>query len=103
MKSTHRLVLLSLIAVLVIIVASPALATEDSTEGETTATTVAAEQISEGEGPAIDAPEVEIEEQAQPWTARFIYPVLLVITIVLIGWIVIAYNRKVRHRYEVVS
>ena len=103
MKRTHRLVLLSLMAVLVMAVASPVLATEDSSEGETTETTVVPEQISEGEGPAVEAPEAAVEEPEQPWTARFIYPVLLVITILLIAWIAIAYNHKIRNRYEVVS
>jgi hypothetical protein len=103
MKRTHRLVLLLLVAVLAVVVASPALATEDSTEGETTETTVAPEQISEGEGPAVEAPDTAVEEVEQPWTVRFIYPAILVMTILLVIGIVIGYNRNVRGRYQVVS
>ena len=103
MKRTHRFVLLILVAVLVMVVASPALATEDSTEGETTETTVAPEQIFEGEGPAIEVPAGQIEETEQPWTVRFIYPAILVMTILLIVGIAIAYNHNIRKRYRVIS
>jgi hypothetical protein len=103
MKRTHRIVLLSLIAVLVMALTGPALATEGSTEGETTETTVAPEQISEGEGPAVEAPPAEIDEPEQPWTARFIYPTIVIATVVLILGIAIGYNRKIRKRYQVVT
>jgi hypothetical protein len=103
MKRTQRLTLLSLIAVLVMVVASPALATEDSTEVETTETTVAPEQFSEGEGPAIEAPVAEAETPEQPWTARFVYPLIMVITIILIVALAIGYNRSIRKRYHVTS
>ena len=103
MKRTHKLALLSLIAVLVLAVVNPVLATEDSTEGETPATTVAPEQISEGEGPAIEAPPAEVEAVEQPWTARFIYPAIVVVTIILIVGLAIGYNRSIRNRYEVVG
>ena len=103
MKRIHSLVLLSLITMLVIAISSPVLATEDATEVETTETTVAPVQISEGEGPAVEAPVAEVEVQEQPWTVRFIYPLIVVITIVLIVGIAIAYNRNIRKRYQVVS
>jgi len=103
MKRTHRLVLSFLIAVLVMAIAGPALATEGSTEGETTETTVAPELISEGEGPAVEAPPAASEEVEQPWTARFIYPVIVLMTILLIGGLAIGYNRSIRKRYQVVS
>jgi hypothetical protein len=103
MKRTHRFVLLILVAVLAMVVASPALATEGSTEGETTETTVVPEQISEGEGPAVEAPPVEAEAIEQPWTVRFIYPVILIMTVVLLVGLAIGYNRNVRRRYQVVN
>ena len=103
MKRSHNLVLLLLVAVLVMAIANPALATEGTTEGETTETTVVSEQISEGEGPAVEAPVVEVEEQEQPWTARFIYPTIVIVTIVLIVGLAIGYNRTIRNRYQVVS
>jgi hypothetical protein len=98
MKRTYRLVLLSLIAVLVLAVVNPVLATEGSTE-----TTVAPEQISEGEGPAVEAPAAEAEVVEQPWTARFIYPMIVVVTIILIVGLAIGYNHRIRNRYEVVG
>jgi hypothetical protein len=103
MKRIRRLALLSLIAVLFMVAASPAHATEDSTETEVTETTVGPVQNSEGEGPAIEAPPVVIEVPEQPWTARFIYPAIVVITILLILALIIGYNHKIRNRYQVVS
>jgi hypothetical protein len=103
MKRTHRLVLLSLIAVLFMVVTSPVHATEDSTETEVTETTVVPVQISEGEGPAVEVPPVVIEVPEQPWTARFIYPAIVVVTILLILGLIIGYNHKIRNRYQVVS
>jgi membrane protein implicated in regulation of membrane protease activity len=103
MKRSHRLVLLSLIAMLVMAISSPVLATEESTEVETTETTLAPAQMSEGEGPAVEAPVVEVEVEEQPWTARFIYPLIVVVTIVLIVGIAISYNHRIRNRYEVVG
>jgi hypothetical protein len=103
MKRIRRLALLSLIAVLFMVVASPAHATEDSTETEVTESTVAPVQISQGEGPAVEVPPVVIEVPEQPWTARFIYPAIVVITILLILGLIIGYNHKIRNRYQVVS
>ena len=103
MKRTHRLVLLFLIAVLVAVVASPVLATEDSSESVSTETTVAPEPVFEGEGPAVETPAAVVEVPEQPWTARFIYPAIVVITIILIIGLLIGYNRTIRHRYEVVG
>jgi hypothetical protein len=103
MKRIRRLALLSLIAVLFMVAASPAHATEDSTETEVTESTVAPVQISQGEGPAVEVPPVVIEVPEQPWTARFIYPAIVVITILLILALIIGYNHKIRNRYQVVS
>ncbi len=103
MKRIHRFVLLSLIAALFMVVASPAHATEDSTETEVTESTVAPVQISQGEGPAVEVPPVVSEVPEQPWTARFIYPAIVAFTILLILGLIIGYNRKIRNRYEVVS
>ena len=92
-----------MIAVLVLSVASPVLATESSTEGDTTETTVVPEQISEGEGPAVVAPPAPADETEQPWTVRFIYPTIAIVTILLVGGLAIGYNRSIRKRYQVVS
>jgi hypothetical protein len=70
---------------------------------ETTETTVAAVPISAGDQPAVMIPVPELEEPEQPWTARFLIPLLVVTAILLIIAVPIVYNHSVRHRYKVVS
>ncbi len=103
MQRLYRFVVLALVATFVFALTVPALATEESTGDDTTATTVAPEQISEGEGPAVEAPPPDEADIEQPWTARFIYPVLVLVTILLIVGLIIGYNRGIRTRYHVVS
>jgi len=103
MQRSYRLVVLALAPMFVFALTVPALATEESTEDDTTATTVAPEQISEGEGPAVEAPPADEKTVEQPWTARFIYPVIVLVTILLIVGLIIGYNRSIRSRYHVVS
>jgi len=81
----------------------PALATEESTDDDTTVTTAVPEQISEGEGPAVEAPPPAAGDDEQPWTARFIYPVIVLVTILLLVGLIIGYNRSIRTRYHVVN
>lgn len=104
MKRFSRIVALVSLAVLVVAFAAPAMATEspdDSTE--TTVATAEPVQISEGEGPAIVVPPIEEGTVDQPWTARFIYPLIVVGTVVLILGLAIGYNRSIRTRYKVVG
>jgi hypothetical protein len=49
----------------------------------------------------IPPPEADVPEQ--PWTARFIIPLLVVTAIVLVIGVVIAYNRSIHNRYKVVA
>ncbi|HSJ71128.1 MAG TPA: hypothetical protein VLA29_05705 [Acidimicrobiia bacterium] len=87
----------------VVIVALPAAATEGTTEEETVTTTIAPEPVFENGEPAVVVPPVEAAEDEQPWTARFIYPTIVVVTILLIVGLAIGYNRSIRNRYVVVS
>ena len=105
MARINRTVAVALVTVLLLAVAAPATAAEHGEEeaAETTETTVAAVPINAGEEPAVVIPLPEIEEPDQPWTARFLIPLLVVTAIVLVIGVAIAYNHSVRHRYEVVS
>lgn len=87
----------------VLIVALPAFATEGTTEEDTVTTTIAPEPVSENGEPAVVIPPVAEVEDEQPWTARFIYPTIVVVTILLIVGLAIGYNRSIRNRYIVVS
>ena len=100
------LLVLGLAAMFLVVAARPAGATEDSSEGddmgETTETTVAPDPGFENGEPAVVIPPAEeVEEEEQPWTARFMYPLIVVLIIVLIIGMIIGWNR-LRNRYEVI-
>jgi len=104
MKMSSRIAAFVSLVLLVVALAVPAMATEAPDEpADTTETTVEPVQISEGEGPAVVAPPIEDGTEDQPWTSRFIYPLIVVGTFVLIIGLVIGYNRSIRTRYKVVG
>jgi hypothetical protein len=104
MKRFNRTVAFVSLLVFVVALAAPAMATESSDDSaDTTDTTAEPVQISEGEQPAVVAPPIEEGEVEQPWTSRFIYPLIVVGTFVLIIGIAIGYNRSVRTKYRVVG
>ena len=104
MKKFSRIVAFVSLLVLVVGLAVPAMATESPADSaETTETTVAPVQISEGGEPAIIAPPVEEGSSDEPWTSRFIYPLIVVGTFVLIIGLAIGYNRSIRSKYKVVA
>lgn len=102
-RLSRRLIVLFLVLGLGLIAAVPAAATEGSTEEDTTETTVAPEPVFENGEPAVIIPPTEEVEEDQPWTARFLYPLIVVLTIVLIIALAIWYNRNIRRKYEVVA
>ena len=53
--------------------------------------------------PAVIVPPEVVEVYEQPWTARFLIPLLVVTAIVLLVGVAVSYNRSVRKRYKVVS
>jgi hypothetical protein len=101
----QRIVLVALTAVLALALAVPALAADhaEGDEADTTDTTVTAVPISAGDEPAVVIPPPAIEENEQPWTARFLIPLLVVTALALVIGVAIAYNRSVRNRYKVVA
>jgi hypothetical protein len=105
MKRLSRLVEFAIAAVLVLGLSVPALATEGGSESEeeTTETTVAPQPIFENGEPAIVVPPVEEEPEEQPWTSRYLYPAIVIMTVLLLVFLVIWYNRNIRHKYDVVA
>ena len=106
MRRSRIALVLGIVAVFLAAMIGPVGATEDSSEGddmsETTETTVAPDPGFENGEPAIVIPpEEEVAEEEQPWTSRFMYPLLVVLMIVLIIVMIVAWNR-LRNRYEVV-
>jgi putative copper export protein len=101
MQRIRPLLVSALAAVLLVALASPSFATVDENEVEdVTTTTVEAPVFEDGE-PAIVIPPIEEAEEEQPWTARFIYPTIVIGTLLLIVGLIWAYNRRIRHRYVV--
>jgi hypothetical protein len=105
MTRIQRIFLLALTAALALTVAAPAFGADHTGEAkaDTTDTTAEAVPISVGDQPAIVIPPPSAEEPEQPWTSRFLIPLLVVTAIALVIGVVIAYNRSVRNRYRVVA
>jgi hypothetical protein len=107
MHSFRRIVTLLVLSLTLVAVASPAMATESQTETDpgTTETTVPTEPtFVDGDEPAlVIPPEAVVEELEQPWTSRYIYPTIVVVTILLIIGLVWGYFHFIRNRYTVVS
>ena len=103
MKQSRRLWFPALIAVTTLAFAAPAIAQatalQDSEEGEL----VPAEPADSDLVPAEVAEEVAEEEAEQPWTARYLIPSFIVVTILLIGGIVLYYFIAIKNRYNVVQ
>lgn len=102
MKRAARITMLTVIGLLMLSLAAPAVATESSSESDTT-TTVAPELISVGDEPAVVAPPTEVEPVEQPWTVRYLYPLFGVLAVLIIGGFAIGYQRSIRRRYTVVD
>ena len=107
MNRFRALLVLGLVGMFLAAASLPAAATEDSSEGddmsETTETTVAPDPgFENGEPAVVIPPPQEVEEDDQPWTSRFMYPLLVVLMIVLIIGMIIGWNR-LRNRYDVVQ
>jgi len=101
MKRMHRIVVVALVSVFVLAIALPAFAASDTSESETTETTVMDNH--ENLRPAVPAPVLEPVDEEQPWTVRFIYPTIAIVTVLLLAGLAFGYNRTVRSRYTVVS
>lgn len=105
MSRIQRLLVLALASLFVLGSIAPAVATEDHGDGDETETVdeTTTTQAFEGDGPAVVIPEAAAEEVEQPWTARFIYPSIVIGTIALIAGLAIGYNRSIRKKYKVTS
>jgi heme/copper-type cytochrome/quinol oxidase subunit 2 len=106
MNRFARISSLAIVAIVILVLAAPAFATESTGEsdgGATTETTVTTSPTVEGDQPAVVIPPVVIEIEEQPWTARFIYPTIAVVTVLLIAGVAIGYNRRIRKKYQVVG
>jgi hypothetical protein len=68
---------------------------------EPTATTT--EAPSSGLTPAVEAPPEEEEGEEQPWTARFLAPLVLVLGLAALIGAIAYYGVRIRRRYRVIS
>ncbi len=53
--------------------------------------------------PAVDAPPAEVDEEEQPWTARLLAPMVLVLGVVGLVTATAMYGLRIRGRYRVVE
>ena len=107
MPPLKRAAVLFLFAVAVATIPAAALAGDDglllATEGPTEGEGTQAPTNESGVTPAEEAPQPEPDEPDQPWTARFLAP--LVLTLGIAGLVIsaTAYVVRVKSRYQVVE
>lgn len=89
----------TLAAVLVLMAAPAAMATEEPAAPDTGSVT---EEFS-GPPPAVVIDETAAAEDDPAWTFRYLVPTLLALTIAVIGIVLIVYALRIRGRYRVVS
>lgn len=53
--------------------------------------------------PAVEVPEPEPEDEAEPWTTRYLVPTVLAAMAVVVGLVVVGYLVRLRGRYRVVE
>ncbi len=105
MKRMYRFAVLALVSVAIFAAVLPAFAASDTggEDGSAEMTNTTAVDDHESITPAVPAPPPDEVDDEQPWTVRFIYPTLVAVTVILIGGLIIGYNRSIKRRYTVVS
>lgn len=96
----RRLPLLFASLFAVLILAAPGIAAETGTESGDTPAMV---PISADSGAAVEAPAPEPIDDAQPWTVRYIFPLLVTLAIVVVGGLIVIYVVTVKGRYRVAA
>lgn len=91
MKLSRRIVVFAAIVTALLAFAAPAMAETVALQG------------SEELAPAEEAELVAEEEDEQPWTSRYLIPLFIVLTVLLIGGITIYYFVAIKNRYTVVQ
>lgn len=108
MRVTGRLIALSLLSLLLVAAALPALAVDEpetTTTESTTETTVAEEESTENVAPpAVTSPPPSTDEPTPDWTYRYLIPTLLALAaLVVIATTIQYFLQVVRKRYKVVE
>ncbi len=98
MTRSLRVLIAALLAGAVLLIPAVASA-EDAEEAET----VEVAPISVESGAAIDVPPVELVEETPPWTTRYLLPLTLTLTVVVVGGLVIYYLFGIKARYTVAA
>ena len=96
----RRLPLLFASLLAVVILAAPGIAAEPGTESGDTEVVAS---ISTDSGAAVEAPPPEPIDDAQPWTVRYVFPLLVTLAIVVVGGLIVIYVVTVKGRYRVAS
>ena len=88
--------LFPLFLIVVLLLAFPAVAVANVPAGSASGDVLAAD------GPAVEAPVEFADEEEQPWTARFLAPAVLLLSVIAIGSSVLYYAVRIRGKYTVV-
>jgi hypothetical protein len=94
MTRSLRVLIAALLAGAILLI--PAIASGQESEDDETAEVA---PISIESGAAVDVPPIEVEEETPPWTNRYLLPLSLTLTAVVIGGLVIYYLVGIKGRY----
>ena len=98
MTRSFRVLIAVLLAVAVLLIPVAVTAQEGEETEEAEVAPIAVET-----GAAIDVPPVELVEETPPWTTRYLIPLTLTLTVVVIGGLVASYLFGIKARYTVAA
>ena len=98
MTRSLRTLLATLVAGLIFLLPAIAMGSQGEESEDAEATPISADS-----GAAIDVPPIDPAETPEPWTARYLIPTILALTVVVIGGVVVYYLVGIKGRYSVAA
>lgn len=99
-----RFLSLALVAVFALVIPAAAVATTGfggDSATEPTSDDRSALELAAEDGPAVEVPPAEVEEDEKPWTTRYLVPITLLLGLVAILGSLAYYGFRIRGRYRV--
>jgi hypothetical protein len=101
MKPRQSILLIAVLSVFLVVLSGAIAAQATEAEEEPGAEVVEPTQLESGA--AVEVPPAEEAEDEQPWTVRFMYPVIVGGSLLLLIFITLYYFVRIKGRYEVVE
>jgi len=98
MTRSPRILIATLVAGLIVLLPAIAMGSEGEESEDAEATPISVES-----GAAVDIPPIDPAETPEPWTARYLIPTILALTVVVIGGVIVYYLVGIKGRYSVAA